>query len=158
MKRLLFIVVLTVATPALAWAQNDNAEREIRDLESQDLQTMVRGGASSFRERYVAEDFLETNPNGAVYTKAEVVAFAQSDSVRFGSVDVDDQKVRVYGDTAVVTGRAHIKGAAAREGRVIDSWVRYTRVWVKQGGSWKIVAFHVTRIAEPAPQAARAQP
>jgi len=58
---------------------------------------------------------------------------------------VRDSKIRVYGDTAVVTSLLFFKGTTS--GKPFSGDVRSTRVWVKQKGNWKCVAFQVTRVA-----------
>jgi ketosteroid isomerase-like protein len=66
----------------------------------------------------------------------------------YEAFDVDDLAVRIYGDTAVVTGRSSPKGRTAK-GEPIRGQYRFLRVWVKRGGSWQVVAFQGTRIAGP---------
>lgn len=149
MERVLCILALMAFAPVFTLAQSGGAEQQILALEDQDRETTVRGDASAFRERYLADEFVELNASGAVYTKADAIAFAKSDAVKFDSISVDNQTVRVYGDTAVVTGRAHVRGTGPG-GRAIDTRLRYTRVWVKQGDQWKIVAFQLTPIVEAA--------
>jgi len=55
--------------------------------------------------------------------------------------------VRLYGDVAVVTGRATPKGIA--DGREFGEPIRYSRVYVKRDGRWQVVLFQQTRIANP---------
>jgi ketosteroid isomerase-like protein len=60
-------------------------------------------------------------------------------------------KVRVYGDAAVVTGRATIKGqlkTGADSAQDISGQYRYTRVYVKQQGQWRLVSFQFAPVAQ----------
>ena len=57
-----------------------------------------------------------------------------------------DIQVRVYGDTAVLTGRTTQKGQF--NGKDISGQTRFTRVYLQQRGKWQAVAFQATRIAE----------
>lgn len=148
MRRILFVVLLTLAASAPALGQG-SAEQQIRDLEKQSLEAAERGTGRAFGERYLADDFLFTDPMGGVMTKAQILARAKSTPGKGVVMEVDDQQVRVYGDTAVVTGRVTFTSA---DNPKPDSRpaARYTRVWVNQGGSWKLVAEQLTRIAAPA--------
>ena len=60
--------------------------------------------------------------------------------------NVEDVRVRVYGDAAVVTG--HAKWRINYQGRDIDNERRYTSMFVKQKGAWRMVAQQVGRIAK----------
>jgi len=53
-------------------------------------------------------------------------------------------KVRVHGDTAVVTGRTHTKGASG--GKPFDSEFQFTDAFVKDGGHWRLFARHVSKL------------
>jgi ketosteroid isomerase-like protein len=56
-------------------------------------------------------------------------------------------KIRVYGDTAVVTARTTPRGRDSK-GKPITGQYRYLRVWAKRDGQWRAVAFQGTRIAQ----------
>ena len=53
---------------------------------------------------------------------------------------IEDLRIEMYGNTAVVTGVVFSSGS--RKGEKFDSQVRFTNVWVFQGGSWRRAAFH----------------
>ena len=72
----------------------------------------------------------------------------QAGKTTYEAFDVDDLAVRIYGETAVVTGRSTPKGRNAK-GEPIRGQYRFLRVWVKRDGRWQAVAFQGTRIAEP---------
>jgi len=53
--------------------------------------------------------------------------------------------VRIYGETAVITGRSPIKV----KGQDVSGEYRFTHVWIKRSDRWQVVASQVTRIADP---------
>ena len=65
----------------------------------------------------------------------------------FESLVADEIKVRVYGDTALVTGRSIAKGKDQHG--TMDEHRRWTRVLVRRDGRWQFVHFHGTPIAKP---------
>lgn len=65
----------------------------------------------------------------------------------FESLVADEITVRVYGDTAVVTGRSTAKGKD-QHGK-LDEQRRWTRVLVRRDGRWQLVHFHGTPIQKP---------
>ena len=148
MRRIFAIAVLTTAVSALAFAQAAGTEQQILDLEKEARAAAIRGD-STFLERHSTDDYMATNPRGVVRSRAEAIADLKSGTLKYTAIDVDDQKVRVYGDAAVLTGHSTVK--ATLNGQDISGEYRVTRVWVKQGGEWKVAAFQSTRVAPATP-------
>ena len=65
--------------------------------------------------------------------------------LRYAQLDYENTRVRLYGETAVVTGQARIKEQSDNERR--SYLVRVTRVYVRQEGRWRLVASQTTRVA-----------
>jgi ketosteroid isomerase-like protein len=124
-------------------------------LEEQLARAVVRGDRSFF-ERVLADDFTHTSHSGVFKTRAQWLAEAKASdqaeakaaATRYEAMEVDDLAVRVYGDTAVVTGRTTPKGQTAK-GQPMTGQYRFLRVWVRRDGRWQAVAFQGTRIAQP---------
>jgi ketosteroid isomerase-like protein len=148
MRRILAIAAFTLVVSASAFAQAGGPEQQIRDLEQQAREAAVRGDAT-FLERHATDDYMATNPAGVVRTRADAIEDLKSGAIKYMAIDLDDERVRVYGDTAVLTARVTLK--ATLKGQDISGQYRITRVWVKQGGEWKLVAFQSTRIAPATP-------
>ena len=68
----------------------------------------------------------------------------QSGSFKYESRHISDLTIRVYGDTAVVTGRSNQKGM--ENGKDYSGDYRFTRVYVRQKGRWLTVALQATAI------------
>jgi ketosteroid isomerase-like protein len=144
MKRFLVIATAMMALSAPAFAQTGSAEQQVRNLDKQAREAAIHGD-SEFEAQYTASDYMSISASGAVSTREQTLARVRSGDIKLSSIDVDEEQVRVYGDTAVVTGRVHVLGAV--KGQAIDHKARYTRVWVRQSGAWKLVAFQETTIA-----------
>src|SRR5262249_28181135 len=124
------------------------AEREIRALEAK-LSEAVIAGDRAFFERVLAADFTHTSHSGQFKSRAQWMAEnkfenrpgrPQPGKTHYQSFDVEDLAVRIYGETAVVTGRSIPRGTTAK-GEPICGRYRYLRVWVKRAGQWQVVAF-----------------
>ena len=61
----------------------------------------------------------------------------------------DDVRVRVYGDAAVATGRIRSEGTFRGQPR--GGRTRFTRVFVRRGGRWQLVANQLTPIVSASP-------
>ena len=128
-------------------AASGSVENSLTQIEQELLDAILKGDASA-NERYLADSFTFIAPNGMVSDKAQGIADIKSGNLKFESSKVDDMKVRVYGDTAVVTYTTTDK--ATYKGQDISGQYRWTDVFVKQGGKWQIVSGQGTPIMKPA--------
>src|SRR4029450_10115448 len=105
MKSLILTAVLGVLSSAV-FAQNaaDAAavEKEVRQLEEQLRAAAVKGDAAAF-ERLLADDYTSTSMNGLTRSKGQLIAALKSGAQKTESVSLENVKVRVYGDAAVLT-------------------------------------------------------
>jgi ketosteroid isomerase-like protein len=123
----------------------DDAERELTALEKEWAQAFVKNDAEAIG-RYMADDWTVISPDGNVVDKATFLGLIKSGVLTHDLMEIAQVKVRVYGDTAVVTSRATSKGKF--RGEAFSELERSTDVLVKQKGQWKSVVTHLTRIAK----------
>ena len=74
------------------------------------------------------------------------MARIKSSNIVLQSNTLNELDVRIYGDTAVVTGLATRKGSM--NGKDISGSIRYTRVYVNTNGRWQVVAFQQTPVVQ----------
>ena len=117
------------------------AIREVVEMERLAKEASLHRDAD-FSRRTLAEDYVAITPLGQVTTKQDTVSARKSGQLRYQAIDVSDMVVRVYGDTAVVTARADVKGHQL--GEDFSGPYRYTRVWVRRGGRWQAVSYQAT--------------
>jgi len=159
MKIILAIALLVIAASSFAYGQTDaraasgnaKVEQEIRRLEREWFESYVRGDRAAF-DLIVADDAVMTYGNGKVGNKSEAIAEIKAPADASYSLTSDDVQVRLYGDTAIVTGRVTEKGTF--NGRSLNSQSRYTDVWVRRNGRWQVVAAQSTRLPQERPSAA----
>ena len=84
------------------------------------------------------EDYRFLTPAGKVVDKEGEMEGFQKGVTKFDSFTTDEVEIRVFGQTAIVTGKANIKGIS--EGRDITGSYRYTRVYYSEKESWQIVS------------------
>jgi ketosteroid isomerase-like protein len=145
-------IVLTVLGGLLAIsstplkAQSGNVEQVLLQLERDWEQANAKNDMTTI-ERILAPEFVITDSDGRLTTRAERIARGRSGAIKFQSFTVDDYQVHVVGDTAIVTGRVTQKGV--RDGKDITGQERFTDTFVRRGGQWQAVATHSSRIAKP---------
>ena len=147
MRRALFIAVLVLAVAPMGVGQKQSAmgshrtrvEEVIRKLDNERIQAQIHADAVAL-DRIYADDFIGVGPSGTVRTKAQVISDFTSGDLKFQSITTDDVQVRVYENTAVETGLSTMSGQD--KGKPVPRDTRFTRVWVKQQGRWRLVANH----------------
>jgi hypothetical protein len=115
--------------------------REVVEMERQAKEASIRRDAE-FSRRTLADDYVDITPLGQVHTKEDTISARKSGQLRYETINVTDMVVRIYGDTAVVTARADVKGHQL--GEDFSGPYRYTRVWVRKAGRWQAVSYQAT--------------
>src|SRR2546423_4275133 len=146
MRRTLVIAALVLTAVPIALGQQSarreqrgSVEQAIRQVDNERIQAQIHADAAAL-DRIYADDFIGVGPSGTVRTKPQVISDFTSGNLKFQSITTDDVQVRVYGDTAVETGRSTMNGQD--KGKAVPRDNRFTRVWVKQQGRWRLVANH----------------
>ena len=137
------LVAVCLLVVPLAWSQGGNVEQQIRALADQTAEASLKGDASFFEKHY-ADDAVIIHSDGKMSTKAQEIAALKSGAVKYESYDVHELKIRVDGNTAVVSSLISSKRTV--NGKPVSGDVRSTRVWIKQKGDWKLVASQATGV------------
>ena len=145
--RLSFVLILLSGFTTQARAgfpHHENVHKEIEGLELDWRQAQLTNNVTEV-DRLLADDYLGINANGTLETKADELTRRRSGSLHITQLDLSDIKVRIYGDTAVVTSKAEVIGKNGD--RDISGRYRYTRVYSNREGQWRIVSFEASRIS-----------
>jgi ketosteroid isomerase-like protein len=88
----------------------------------------------------LAEDFVITVEDGNTYSKSGYITHSADPSVHVDVAELSDLKVRMHGNTAVVTGAYHERGRS--NGKPYEYHDRLTDVWMKIGNTWQVISSH----------------
>jgi len=141
---MLILATLTVAAPAFAATpQQQQVLAVLHDwldaLEHNDLARL---------ERIIAPDYrITASAEGRVMDRTEDLAPIASGDLKFESAKVSEVDVRMFGDTAVVTGVG--KFSVVMRGKPLTVEERFTDVYVRRKGRWQPVASHSTPLKRP---------
>jgi hypothetical protein len=86
------------------------------------------------------EDFVITFEDGSTYSKTGYLSYSASSSTQVELAEIPEMKIRMHGETAVVTGVYHEKGMDNQ--RTYDYHDRFTDIWMRKAGKWRLVAAH----------------
>jgi uncharacterized protein (TIGR02246 family) len=110
------------------------AEAEIRKMERAWAQVAVTGDPAVI-ERIFADDFLGVSPEGVQYTKRGFVDDTKANPLGFTSNEINEMKIRFFGNLAVAQGDETFTRKSGEQGRFV-----WTDVLVRRDGEWQIVA------------------
>ena len=129
---------------AVKSSDSGTVEALIKKMEEERIQAGVHKDVAAIAA-VTSDDYVMIDFDGKVQTKKMTLERIKSSEIQLKSNSLDEIKVRVYGDTAVVTGRATPNGTI--NGEDFSRAIRYTRVYIKSAGQWRVVSFQQTRVA-----------
>ncbi len=97
--------------------------------------------------RIEVEDFICTDPSGAVTGKKDDLEVAKSGALQLTDFKLEDIQVQLHGECAVLTGKTTFNGNTTLDLAVGGSY-RWTDVFVHRDGHWQVVASQATIIAQ----------
>jgi ketosteroid isomerase-like protein len=116
------------------------------DADADTLEELNRGyirsvQASDVRwfEQHLADDFLNTNPDGSLVDRAGFLAQIARPAT-IANLEAHDVRIRLLGEVAIIHARTMYTKADGLPGAG-----RYTDIWARRQGRWLCVAAHVTR-------------
>lgn len=141
-----FLALLLAAALWVSLGQPDaSVQDQILALEQARNDAIIHGDASTL-DRLTSDDYTFINLRGAIQSKSDIVRGFASGAYHYSSRQISELRVRVYGDTAVVTGRSTQQGS--EDGRDNSGDYRFTRVYAKQRDHWVTVAYQATLVAK----------
>jgi hypothetical protein len=133
-------------SPKRSGTQSGEVEEILRGIEQEIVNSLLKRDPSA-NQRYLSDDVILTTPEGVVNDKKQTIADVISSDLKLLSSRISDMKVRLYGDTAILTYRTTDSGTY--RGNKIDGQHRWTETFVRRNGNWQIVASHGSRVAAP---------
>ena len=140
------LAVIVAASGLLGSATHaaaQSADADVRATEDRRIKALIDDDFATL-DAIFAEELTYTHSNSILDTKAAYMAGLRSGKSKYEAIDRKPSAVRLYGETAIMTGEAQIK----LRGQPAPFWIRYTLMYVKQAGAWKMVAWQSTRIPE----------
>jgi ketosteroid isomerase-like protein len=140
---------LAVACLAAASAQPAGPEETaVLAAQKERLQAMVRSDLDAL-SRLLPDDLTYTHASGVADTKASLLSSIAAGKLKYKAFDPGQPRVRIYGNTAVLTGTATVQVESATIGPA-PFQILFTDVYVRKAdGRWQAVAWQSTR--PPAP-------
>lgn len=120
--------------------QIQRLERLVEDWAAAELR-----GDTAFLGRALADDFVGVGPRGFTLSKEDWLERHDSGKLKYESFEWNEAHPRLYGETAVITGRQTATGSY--EQHDLQGQFRATLVFVKQAENWLLASLHLSPIA-----------
>jgi ketosteroid isomerase-like protein len=130
------VVLLSAVTAPRASAGVGEDEKAVAALDTQ-YQAAVAKNDAAVMDRILADDFILVTGKGKIFTKSDLLNEARGGKTVYERQDDSEQKVRVYGNTAVVTALLRAKGTA--EGKPFEYKLWFSDTYVRTPSGWRYV-------------------
>ena len=121
-------------------------EQEIASIEAERAEALVQADIGKL-QAITADDYVHVEANGRLRDKAGFLNAMRADGLRFSSYDLADNLIRVFGETAVVTG-VFTNEMVRPDGEHVGRTGRHCRVYVRQADGWRNVLHQATEVAD----------
>jgi ketosteroid isomerase-like protein len=124
---------------------DDRVRKELQNLDKEWCAAIVKNDAEAIG-RFMLDDWVIIGPEGNVIDRGRFLAVIKSGDLVHESMESDDWRVHVYGDSAVVT--AQVKSKGKYQGQGFATHERSTSVFVRKGEHWQCALTQLTPITK----------
>ena len=126
-------------------------EEEVLACEAQLRRAQVAADVEAL-DGLLDDELLFSGLDGALASKADDLAMHRSGRLRITRMEPLEIRLLTLGE-GVVAASAKMDAAAVMEGATVEALLRYTRVWRKRDGRWRVAAGHLSAVTAPTPSA-----
>ncbi|HWC77032.1 MAG TPA: nuclear transport factor 2 family protein [Blastocatellia bacterium] len=135
--RIVLTVILALnplGGPAFDLELANNDERAVASLDTQYQAAVGRNDAETMA-RILADDFVLVTGRGKVYSRNDLLEEARAKTVIYEHQEDSQQKVRLWGDTAVVTALLWARGT--RQGKPFEYRLWFSDTYIRTASGWR---------------------
>ena len=93
-----------------------------------------------------SDDYMLVRPDGSVFSKAQILDDLKIHAMSFSSIDLTNEKIRIYGSVGILTGDSKIK--TVRDGKESQTAFRLVAIYCKQNNRVELVHFQSSPLPE----------
>ena len=137
----LLLALISLSQAAAQKWKDDSQETKILIMEHLWNEAQVNRDARVL-DAMVGSQFINTEYDGEVSDKAKFLADIKDPQFKPTILTIQDVKVSMYADSAVVVGIYHTKGMY--QNKPYEHFGRFTDTWIYSEGRWQCVASHTS--------------
>jgi ketosteroid isomerase-like protein len=122
----------------------DMTSEEVRRSHHEDFYGALRKNDLDKLSQIYADDYMLVRPDGSVFSKTQILDDLKTHSMSFHSIELTNEKIRVYGSVGILTGDSQI--TSVRDGKESHTEFRLVAVYRKQDGRIELVHFQSSPI------------
>jgi ketosteroid isomerase-like protein len=146
MTRRRFVAGVLLALGAAGVARAGEVEQAVLAAQDQRIKLLVSADLAKLGA-VMTDDLTWTHSNAVVETKAEFLDAIKTGKYVYKGMAFDERRVRLHGDaTAIVSGTTRVQVVTG--GRDIEVKLRFTELYVKDKGGWKMALWQSTRVPD----------
>ena len=127
--------------------EDSHAEKEVRQLNSEEVEAFLKNDPKTMA-RLWSDDFVVTNPLNKFVHKQQVLGMVETGFLVITSYDRQIEYIRVYGGTVIVVGSETVVWGGRMPNAGKTEHLRFTGIWMKQGGRWQEIARHANIVPQ----------
>ena len=141
MKHLLLLLLVNLGLVPSAFTQSQALEKEMKQLEKAQSDAIVNHDTLTLFNIW-AEDFFVNSPSHQIANYEQTKGFIRARLIDYSLFETNLEKMQAYDDVVITMGNELLKpiGKAPLAGQTVKR--RYTHVWMKRKGAWRLVARH----------------
>lgn len=146
-KKLVVVAFVLVSTAA-AGLKAEDVVQQLTKIKAQ-WSEAEKNRDIPYLDQLWADDAVFGTSLGTVVNKQQLIELIKGTDRTIDELRSDDIQVRVYGNTAIMTDHTTMRGVY--KGAPFGGEYRYVRIFVKQGGKWRVELVQATPLkSQPA--------
>jgi len=117
----------------------DLTTEEVRRAHREDFYGALKKNDLEKLTQIYSDDYMLVRPDGSAFSKAQILEDLKSHSMSFNSIELTNEKIRIYGSVAVLTGDSKI--TLVRDGVESSTEFRLVAIYCKQSDRIALVHF-----------------
>jgi ketosteroid isomerase-like protein len=123
----------------MAKSRKDMTTEEVSRAHREDFYGALKRNDFEKLSEIYSDDYMLVRPDGSVFSKAQILDDLKMHSMSFLSIELENEKIRIYGPVGILTGDSKI--TSVRDGKESQTAFQLVAVYSKQGGRIELVHF-----------------
>lgn len=136
--------LLPVCVVAVGDDNADTSKKEAIQEAAKEWGNAIQDKDKMAMSRMLTDDFLLVGPDGKVAGKEATIEFLAADNITINLEERDNEKIRVYGESAVITGRQVV--TVSLDGKRDTLEIRDITCWVLNDNRWQLSVYQATPV------------
>jgi ketosteroid isomerase-like protein len=117
----------------------DITTQEVRSAQRVDFYGALRENDLEKLSEIYSDDYMLVRPDGSAFSKTQILDDLKVHAMRFSSIELTNEKVRIYGCVGILTGDSRV--TTVRDGKEGQTAFRLVAVYCKRNDRIELVHF-----------------